>query len=153
MPRGRKQLTDKQERILVQCQLMGMTGADLATISNRLKIIDRENEFRARVTEVTQGFSWTVKNKREFTIIDHAGYSYNVKCYREYSNRNWNHFSYGYDYAKITVSKPGTRFKTRTVSDHRLSVLWDDTEIVSGCPEKNKYLYRVMRDIKNGRFS
>ena len=61
MSRGRKPLTDKQERILVQCQLMGMTTADLVTISNRLKAIDAENEFRSRVAEATHGFSWTVK--------------------------------------------------------------------------------------------
>ena len=150
MPRGRKPLTDKQERILVQCQLMGMTTADLVTISNRLKAIDAENEFRDRVAEATHGFSWTVKNKREFTIIDQAGHVYEVKCYSDYTNRNWNYR--GIDYAKITVSKPGTRFKARTVSDHKISKQWDENEIVSVCPEGSKYLYRVLRDIKTGRF-
>ena len=150
MPRGRKPLTDKQERILVQCQLMGMTTADLVTISNRLRALDAEREFLSRVSEASHGFSWTVKNKREFTITDQSGHVYEVKCYSDYSRRDWNH--YGTDYAKITVSKPGTRFKTRTVSDHRLSYNYDDGEIVSACPEGSKYLYRVMRDIKNGRF-
>jgi hypothetical protein len=28
----------------------------------------------------------------------------------------------------------------------------DDVEIVSACPEGSKYLYRVLRDIKTGRF-
>ena len=150
MPRGRKQLTDKQERILIQCQLMGLTTADLVTISNRLKALDIEREFKAKVAEATAGFSWTVKNKREFTITDQAGHVYEVKCYSDYSNRDWNHR--GSDYAKITVSKPGTRFKTRTVSDHKITNSWNDTEIVSACPEGSKYLYRVMRDIKSGRF-
>jgi hypothetical protein len=151
MPRGRKQLTDKQERILVQCQLMGLTTADLVTISNRLKALDAEREFRARVNEATSGFSWTVKNKREFTITDGAGHVYEVKCYSDYSNRSWTNC--GSDYAKITVSKPGTRFKTRTVSDHKITNPWNDIEIVSACPEGSKYLYRVLRDIKNGRFA
>ena len=150
MPRGRKQLTDKQERILVQCQLMGLTTADLVTISNRLKALDKENEFRARVNEATAGFSWTVKNKREFTINDRAGHVYEVKCYADYTNRDWT--MRGQDFAKITVSKPGTRFKPKTVPDHRISRAWSDDEVVSVCPEGNKYLYRIMRDIKNGRF-
>jgi hypothetical protein len=150
MPRGRRPLTDKQERILVQCQLMGLTTADLVTVSNRLKALDRENQFRARVAEASHGFTWTVKNKREFTLTDQAGHVYEVKCYSDYSNHNWNYR--GSDYAKITVSKPGTRFKTRTVADHKLANPWNDIEIASACPEGSKYLYRVMRDIKSGRF-
>jgi len=150
MPRGRKQLTDKQERILVQCQLMGMTTTDLVTISNRLKALDTEREFLCKVAEATHGFFWTVKNKREFTITDQAGYVYEVKCYRDHRISNWSH--HGTDYANITVSKPGTRFKTRTKSDYRLSNPFNENEIVSACPEGSKYLYRVMRDIKSGRF-
>lgn len=150
MPRGRRQLTDKQERILVQCQLMGLSTADLVTISNRLKALDKENEFRSRVNEATAGFSWTVKTKRDFTITDGSGYVYDVHCYTDYSGKDWT--MRGRDYAKITVSNPGTRFKARTVSDHRISKQWDETEIVSVCPEGSKYLYRVLRDIKTGRF-
>lgn len=150
MPRGRKQLTDKQERILVQCQLMGLTTADLVTISNRLRALDAEREFLARVSEVSQGFSWKIKNKREFTITDSAGHVYDVKCYSDYSNRNWNHL--GIDLAKVTISKPGTRFKTRTVDNHRLTEHYTDGEIGRVCPEGSKYLYRVMRDIKKGSF-
>lgn len=150
MPRGRKSLTDKQERILVQCQLMGMTTADLVTISNRLKALDRENEFRARVLEVIEDFSWTIKNKREFTIIGRGGHVFDVKCYSDYNKRSWNNL--GADYATITVSKPGTRFKTHTISDHCLNADWSDDEVVSICPEGNKYLYRIMRDIKKGKF-
>ena len=150
MPRGRKPLTDKQERILVQCQLMGLTTADLVTISNRLKALDADREFRARVNEVSHGFTWTVKNKREFTLTDGAGHVYEVKCYSDYTNRDWT--MRGQDYAKITVSKPGTRFKPKTVPDHRISEHWDKNEVVSVCPEGSKYLYRVMRDIKSGRF-
>lgn len=150
MPRGRKKLTDKQERILIQCQLMGLTTADLVTISNRLKAIDKENEFRAQVSEVTAGFSWKIKNKREFTITGREGHVYDVKCTRDYSRRSWNDLNH--DYAVITVSKPGTRFKTHTISDHRLNKDWADDEVIGICPEGSKYLYRVMRDIKKGKF-
>jgi hypothetical protein len=150
MPRGRRPLTDKQERILVQCQLMGMTTADLVTVSNRLKALDRENEFRVRVNEVTDGFTWTIKDKRNFVVIDGSGAVYDCSCYTDYSGRDWTR--HGRDYIKVTVSYPGTRKKSRTVSDHRLTSRWEEDEIVSVCPEGSKYLYRVLRDIKTGRF-
>jgi hypothetical protein len=150
MPRGRRPLTDKQERILVQCQLMGLTTADLVTISNRLKALDRENQFRARVNEVTDGFTWTVKDKRNFVVVDGSGAVYDCSCYTEYSGRDWT--QHGIDYIKVTVRYPGTRKKSRTVSDHRISARWEEDEIASVCPEGNKYLYRILRDIKTGRF-
>jgi hypothetical protein len=151
MPRGRKQLTDKQERILVQCQLMGMTTADLVTISNRLKALDAEREFKNRVSEITHGFTWTVKKpRREFTITDSTGHVYTVKVISDYSRESWNRSCH--DYAEVTVSKPGTRYKTRTFPKHPLRDDWNENEIGSACPEGNKYLYRMMRDIKKGRF-
>jgi hypothetical protein len=151
MPRGRKPLTDKQERILVQCQLMGMTTADLVTISNRLKALDAEREFKSRVAEITHGFFWTVKKpRREFTITDSAGHVYDVKVRSDYGRRTWSQQCH--DFAEVTMTKPGTRFKAKTVTDHGLRDDWGDNEISSVCPEGNKYLYRMMRDIKNGRF-
>jgi hypothetical protein len=150
MPRGRKPLTDKQERILVQCQLMGLTTADLVTISNRLKALDIERGFKALVAEVTHGFTWTCKNKREFTLSDSAGYVYEVKVLSDYSRNSWNQQCH--DFANVTVSKPGTRFKNRSVSAHALKGHWEDNEIVNVCPEGNKFLFRMMRDIKKGRF-
>jgi hypothetical protein len=150
MPRERKALSDKQERILVQCQLMGMTTADLVTISNRLKALDMEREFKGRVSEVTHGFTWSVKKKKEFTITDSAGYVYDVKVRSDYSRSSWNQQCH--DFAEVTVTKPGTRFKAKTVTDHPLRESWDTVEIGSICPEGNKFLYRMMRDIKEGKF-
>jgi hypothetical protein len=150
MPRSRKQLTDKQERILVQCQLMGMTTADLVTISNRLKALDAEREFKSKVNEVSHGFTWTAKSKRDFTLTDVAGHVYKVKIVSDYSRDSWNRPCH--EYAEVSVEKPGTRFKTRNISRHPIRDDWNDNEIVSACPDGNKYLYRMMRDIKNGRF-
>lgn len=149
MPRGRKPLTDKQERILVQCQLMGLTTADLVTISNRLKALDIEREFKAKVAETTHGFTWSMKDRRNFTLTDSAGHVYDVKVSSDYSRNSWNQQCH--DYANIAVTKPGTRFKPKIVSGHPLRNPWEDTEIVSACPEGNKYIYRMMRDIKNER--
>jgi hypothetical protein len=150
MPRGRKPLSEKQERVLVQCQLMGLTTADLVTISNRLKALDVEREFKSRVSEVIEGFTWNIKDKRNFTVTDRAGTVYECKCYADYSSRDWT--MRGRDFAKITITRPGTRQKPKIISDHRIVNPWNDPEIVSVCPEGSKYLYRVMRDIKSGRF-
>ena len=150
MPRGRKPLSEKQERVLVQCQLMGLTTSDLVTISNRLKALDVEREFKSRVSEVTEGFTWNIKDKRNFTVTDHAGTVYECKCYADYSSKDWT--MRGRDFAKITITRPGTRQKPKIISDHRIVNPWNDPEIVSVCPEGSKYLYRVMRDIKSGRF-
>lgn len=146
MPRGRKQLTDKQERILVQCQLMGLTTADLVTISNRLKALDAEREFRDRVTEIAEGFTWSMKNKKEFTIIDRRNV-YQVQCYTEHPDRNWSGLNT--DYADITVISSKKKSLNRNVTKYRLNN-WEN-EISVLCPEGSKYLYRVMREIKNGR--
>lgn len=151
MPRGRKQLTESQERILVQCQLMGLTTADLVTISNRLKALDIEREFKSRVAEVTAGFTWTVKDKRNFTVIDRAGTVYECRCYADYHSSDWS--MRGRDFANVTITRPGTRQKPQTITAHKITNPWNDTEIVSACPEGSKFLYRILRDIKNGRFN
>jgi hypothetical protein len=149
MPRGRKQLTDKQERILVQCQLMGLKTSDLVTISNRLKALDMEREFKGRVSEVTHGFTWTVKKKRKFTITDSRGHVYEVDVKSDYSRQSWSHQCH--DYANVTITKPGTRFTPRKFEKHALRDDLSSVEIGSVCPEGNRYLYRMMRDIKEGK--
>ena len=44
MTRVRAKLTDKQERILVQAQLMGLTPRDMTQISNRVVALQKEAE-------------------------------------------------------------------------------------------------------------
>jgi len=128
-----------------------MTTADLVTISNRLKALDAEREFKSRVAEIKHGFTWTIKKpRREFTITDLAGYVYYVKVRSDYSRSSWNQQCHYF--AEVTVTKPGTRFKGKTVSEHPLRESWNTVEIGSICPEGNKFLYRMMRDIKEGKF-
>lgn len=149
MARGRKQLSEKQERILIQCQLMGLTTADMVQISNRLRALDTERAFKARVDEFSQGFTYIEKSKREFTITDEGGKIYEVKVKTDYNRRNWT--VSGNDYATVHITKPGTRFKPKTVSGHHLTNHWEDSEIAGQCPNGNKFLFRVMRDIKKGK--
>lgn len=150
MPRGRKQLTEKQERILIQCQLMGLTTADMVQISNRLRALDVERTFKARVDEFSQGFTWVEKSKREFTVTDEHGKIYEVKVKTDYSRRNWSHS--GNDYATVNITKPGTRFKPKNLNSYHLAVHYEDNEIPGVCPNGNKYLFRILRDIKKGKF-
>jgi len=148
MPRGRKKLTDKQERILVQCQLMGLTTADMVQISNRLKALDVERAFKARVDEFSSGFTWKSIDRRNFKITDKDGKIYDVKVVADHAKRNWNHTPT--EYATITITKPGTRFKPRVIKGHKLDNRWEDIEISSVCPDGNKLIFRTMRDIKKG---
>jgi hypothetical protein len=150
MPRGRAKLTDKEERILVQAQLMGLTTDSMVRIGNRLRALDKEREFRAEVDEYASGFTWTVKDSRNFTLTDSKGRIYDISVTKDYSSRDWNHIG-PKSYADVKISQPGTRFKAREIKKHSLSSSYD--EIAGVCPEKNKYLYRVMRDIKKGRIS
>jgi len=148
MPRGRAKLTDKQEKILLQCQLMGLTTSDMVQISNRLQALDKERAFKSKVSEATAGFSWQEKTKNDFIVKDTDGKVYEVKTFSEYTNSN---FSYGRaQYANIKISKPGTRFKIREIKSYKLNKYLEDDIIVSACPEGNKNLYRIMRDIKKG---
>lgn len=149
MPRSKAKLTDKQERILVQCQLMGMTTADMVTISNRLKALDREKEFKTAVSEYCDDFTFIEKTPREFTITDREGKIYEVKVITDYSRKDWSYQSN--HYADIYITKPGTRFKPRNIKKAKLPLLGD--EIVAACPNGNKWLFRTMREIKYGRIS
>lgn len=150
MPRGRAKLTDKQERILLQCQLMGLTTQDMTQISNRLKALDKEREFKSKVAEVSADFTWQEKTKDDFTITDQDGKIYEVKISSE-NNRDF-YYSRTY-YAKIKISKPGTRFKVREIKAHKLNSSLEDDIIVSACPGGNKNIFRIMRDIKKGRIA
>jgi len=128
---------------------MGLTTADMVQISNRLKALDAERIFKARVAEFTQGFTWTEKNKKQFTVVDSDGKIYDVKVRTDHKRKNWT--ISGHDYATVNITKPGTRLKPKTVNGHHLTSHWEDTEIASACPNGNKYLFRIMRDIKKGK--
>lgn len=151
MPRGRVKLTDKQEKILIQCQLMGLTTRDMTQISNRLQTLDKERAFKSKVSEITADFTWKEKNKNEFTVIDNDGKIYDVQIFSDYKKHG--DFYYGKNYyANVKISKPGTRFKIREFKTHRLTSHLEEDIIVSACPEGNKNLFRIMRDIKRGKF-
>lgn len=142
MARGRAKLTDKQERILVQAQLMGLTPRDMTQISNRLVALQREAEEIKTVGEAIQGYTWTKDPKdpkSRWTVITPDGYH----C--QFTKTNHGRSSYWertWDY-NVKITKPGTAFKTR--SHQRKTVMFRDEWVARLCPEGSKELYGLIR--------
>ena len=144
MPRGRAALTEKEERILIQAQLMGLSTASMVKIGNRLRALEKEREEIDRVNDDIQGFVFSeTQNSELLTITTPDGMT--VTATRGTKGRSrWNHFSWTYT---ITVSKPGTRFKTRTYKDRDLACDYDWKKRLM--PAQSKELYSLIRWVKN----
>jgi hypothetical protein len=138
MARGRAKLSDKQERILVQAQLMGLTPRDMQQISNRLIALQREADEIKKVGDAIQGYSWTKTEKGTWNITTPDGYlcefSKGQRVKRDYWSRKL-------DYS-IKVTKPGTAFKPRHLQKKGIGVNDDWTARI--CPEGSKELYALI---------
>ena len=104
MARSRAKLSEKQERILVQAQLMGLSAHDMQQIGNRLVALKKEADEIQRIGETTQGYTWTKTEKNTWNVKTPDGYlcefSKGSRGKRSYWERNM-------DY-EIKVTKPGT---------------------------------------------
>ncbi len=149
MARERAKLTDKQERILVQCQLMGLTPRDMQQISNRLIALQKESEWRKEIAETSAGSTWT-RSDKGWQVTDSQGKIFDcTKVIRSRSNRSWYSDShYGWN---IEISKPGTRFKNKSIKD--VTVYVDPYIPARLCPENSKDLYSLLTAIHRGRIS
>lgn len=138
MARGRAQLTEKQERILIQAQLMGLTPQDMQRISNRLIALQKEAEEIQKVGDNVRGYSWTRDDNKNWIVTTPDGH---VCKFTKGKNKKtqWWETTYNYD---VTVTKPGTAFKTRELKDRRISQRneWRAKLL----PEKNKELYGMI---------
>ena len=143
MPRGRASLTDKQERILVQCQLMGLTTSDMIKISNRLKALDIERENRKKVDEAVSGMTWKIVSTKNFVVTDSKGLVYDCADITNIRKIGYYHKSFG-----VTITHPGTRMKPRK---GELTIHENDYILARHCPENSKTLYRICEGIKQGR--
>ncbi len=144
MPRGRAKLTEKQERILIQAQLMGLTPQDMQRISNRLIALQKEADEIRNITEVTQGYIWDdVIRNDYFKITTPDGYVVEARRGKK-GGTQWNRYSWDYD---ITVTKPGTRFKTRRYKNKSLTCEYDWTKRLM--PAQSKELYSLIRWCEN----
>ena len=147
MARGRAQLSEKQERILIQCQLMGLTTKDMTQISNRLKSLDKEREFKVRVDEVTAGVTWKQNSKGHYLITTKDGFLYECILKKVLGQSPWEKK----DQWTIKVSHPGTRMKEKIFNKENLYYT-EYHEVVSACPNKDKRLFRLLNSIYKGRW-
>lgn len=146
MARERAKLTEKQERILVQCQLMGLTPQDMQQISNRLIALQKEREYKEEVAEAVNNLSWS-STKNGWQIVDQNGKTF--ECVKKLkSNRNYYDRRYSWD---VTIDKPGTRYKTKTIRD--VGFYMNPYIPAKLCPENSKDLLALLSGIQKGRIS
>ncbi len=153
MARERAKLSDKQEKILIQAQLMGLTANDMQQIGNRLMALKKESEEKANIADVIQGYSWE-EIKDDTRQDEHAGWRFTTEdgYIIEATNprkdkRNWYARSMVYDFH---VEKPGTRFKTRVIKDKTIDIHDDWKKKLM--PDNNKNIYGLVRWIRSHRY-
>ena len=144
MARERAKLTEKQERILVQCQLMGMTTADMVKISNRLKALDLEKEHRADIADALTDMTWESTGKHKWTIKHRNGMV--INCKRHVDNRS-SYFDTDRHFWSFDLTKPTTRFKPRQLGN--VSIYTDPQVRSSACPDGSRELYSLLKYIQN----
>lgn len=139
MARGRASLTEKEERILIQAQLMGLSTASMIKIGNRLRALEKEREEIARIESDIAGYTWDEPAAGKLKIIMPDGHV--VEAVRgKKGNSHWHHFSWKYD---IVITKPGTKFKPRTFKDKDIVCDYDWKKRLM--PAKSKELYGLIR--------
>lgn len=146
MARGRVKLTDKQEKILLQAQLMGLDSSDMTRIANRLVALKKERDEISQINNDIANYRWekiiddTSKDNSVWWKIHHPdGYVIEASNLRV-KDRGWYSDSYQVDFR---VTKPGTRYQTRVKKDQRVSVDREWTKRLM--PEQNKVLYGIIR--------
>ena len=142
MARERAKLTEKQERILIQCQLMGLTTRDMTQISNRLVALERERDLLAQIGEYTSGKQWEKIDKGWKVIVD--GYHYEFKKAAKQPRRQsyWDRAVTDWD---VVISKPGTRYKVKHLSN--VSCGYHEAVTAKICPENSKDLFSILRTL------
>ncbi len=139
MTRVRAKLTDKQERILVQAQLMGLTPRDMTQISNRLLALQKEAEEKLSIQSNIEGYSWEKNDKGSWTITTPGGYV----CKFGKASKDRSHYWETVKDYPITVTKPGTAFKTRVLQKKQVSIKNEWRARL--CPEHSKELYGMIK--------
>lgn len=144
MSRGRAALTDKEEKILIQSQLMGLTPSSMVKIGNRLKAIEKEREDKAHIDQTCQGYTW-VKNQAGWTIITPENYHCEFTDEKK-GKSTWYDRVFSY---KVKVHKPGTRFKPRFFKEKSIRI--SDDWKAKLCPAGSKTVYGMIRFCHNLR--
>jgi hypothetical protein len=147
MARERVALTDKEEKILVQAQLMGLTTASMVKIGNRLKALENEREIKANIDAITSKYTLSAITNG-WRIVDAAGFQYDfTNRVVSYGNRiSWG--SRKEIFWDVTVNKPGTRYVERVIK--RVLLRTGNEYPAKFCPEKSKEILGMMRTIDRG---
>ena len=138
MARSRAKLSDKQERILVQAQLMGLTPHDMQQISNRLIALKKEAEEIKKIGETTQGFRWVKTDNGTWNVTTPDGHLCEFSKGKRGARRSY--WEKQLDYT-IKVTKPGTAFKPRNFTK---TIGVRDEWVARLCPEGSKELYALI---------
>lgn len=146
MARERAKLSEKQERILIQCQLMGLTPKDMQQISNRLIALEREAAWKREIEEASHSMTWG-KSEKGWIITTDDGRVFDCKRVKKDRSRNWyDRSSSSWD---VEITKPTTRFKPKQIKD--VGVYVDQYIPARMCPDNSKDLYGLVLAIHNGR--
>lgn len=149
MPRERIKLSDKQERIIVQCQLMGITTRDMVQISNRLVAIEKEAFFKKTVEQVMSHIkSYNFDKKKSiYTIVDDTDTEYTIKLHKKQHYRT--------DLIDISFSTAnyGSKDQKKTYKNQTVYPDLAYYEISKFCPENSKLLFRLCKDIVGHRWN
>jgi hypothetical protein len=144
MPRSRAALTEKEERILIQAQLMGLSTSSMVKIGNRLKALEQERDEITSINNACHGFVFSeTPNLERLEVVAPDGHNIVATRGKKGTSR-WGYFTWNYT---ITVSKPGTRFKTRTYKDREIRCNYDWKKKLM--PAKSKELYGLIHWVKN----
>jgi hypothetical protein len=145
MARGRVALTDKEEKILLQAQLMGLSTSSMVKIGNRLRALEKEREDKALIDQTCQGFSW-VKTPTGWIVITPDNYHCEFTDEKR-GKSTWYERVYTY---KLKVYKPGTRFKPKFFKERSIRV--SDDWRAKLCPAGSKNLYGMIRFCSNIKY-
>lgn len=148
MARTRAKLTDKEEKILLQAQLMGLGKENMVKIANRLVAIEREARHRSEIENIMQGIEYEtlapVKgNAGSGWTIRYDGYSFACRK-MQIKGRNWNHSW------QINVTKPGTRLKEKQIEN--ISLYTSENYKKAMLPERSDELLALAKKVKQGNW-
>lgn len=145
MARGRAALTDKEEKILLQAQLMGLSTSSMIKIGNRLRALEKERDDKAMIDQACQGYTW-VETKDGWIIVTPENYNCEFTDQKR-GKSTWYERVYTYN---IKVYKPGTRFKPKTFKAKSIRI--SDDWRAKLCPAGNKHVYGMVRFCHNLKY-
>jgi len=149
MARERAKLSEKEERILIQSQLMGLTTANMIRIGNRLRAIDIEREQKELINRLMEGRSYS-KQTNGWKIVDQDGVNYEFNKIKLKRKTNYYESAWAWE---VTITKPGTRFVPKKLEKvSRYNGNYDDPP-QRLCPDNSKELFGVLKVLNNVRIS